>query len=222
MHHNHCHYERHREESVGPLTRTTLSHTTDCHLHDPTTPCPGSRDALMYRGDLPAQQHHCRTPDGDNRSALADTIQQILNTCSTDSDVRRLVNDAVQQSDRDNERLALMDAIERLLQQSDEDRHGRRPSHNCPNDIEIDVLLNFDPIPTNTSRHSVVRPRRARNLSRRDLLNILTGNTQPRNIGPMPLSAWAANGVGLGMTVPITFDNGYGRDWLRRSSGIWH
>jgi hypothetical protein len=175
----------------------------------------------MYRSDSPAQQHHCRSRDGDNQPDLEDALQQVLNARSADSDIRRLVSDAIQRGDRNNERQALMNAIEHVLQQADRDHHHRRPSHSCPNDIEIDILLNLDSMPS-TSRHSGVRPRRTRNVSRHDLLNMLTVNTQSRNVDPVPLSAWTRNGVGLGMAVPITFDNGYGRDGLRWSSGVWH
>jgi hypothetical protein len=119
--HNHCHYEHHREERGGLFGRTTISSTTDCHQHHPSSrdsPCPGSQRARCsrcggYHGD------RSRTTQTDS-SDLVRALEEILDRRSRDNEVSRLLDELLlrRSSGQAETRRLLGDVLSELLGQN--------------------------------------------------------------------------------------------------------
>ena len=214
---NHCHYEHVREESRGPLTRTTTSRTRDCHLHN-SAPCPGSHQFNGHNGGR-SSRRHCNRPQDPNRD-MVELLQELIGSRQIDSGTRRLFDDLARNQDhRDSDnRQVLIDTIVQLLDQQENGRPSPRITTNFNGDVEVDVFLNIDGNSSNNTNISIPRCTGSgpRYMSRRDRLNGLINGSPNDNYVAIPMSMLSSGGLD-GRTYGPRIRELPG--WI---SGVWH
>lgn len=140
--HNHCHYEHRRDETRGPLHRTTSTSIRDCHQHHPTSrasACPGShRTRCSGCGRSHSEPAESRQ---DDSADVVRALEEVLDRRSRDDEISRLLDELTQQrgSGSDNNRRVLGDVLGQILDGSAQS--SGRPMSTTNRDTLVDLLL---------------------------------------------------------------------------------
>lgn len=228
--HNHCHYEHRRQESRGPLYRTSSSSTLDCHQHHPSShdsSCPGRR--RRSRCSDSRRSHRSRSIVRQEDSPdVARALEEILDQRSRDSELSRLLDELRHQrhhEDSDSTRV-IGDIVSRLL-----DRNGLetsyRPLPTTNRNTLIDLILRSTsnsnsgaPVANSVRGHSPgLYPRHT--LSGIDLMSIqapwVAHESMPVSVGMWPMD------MGVAIPRPIMYAvPDHARPVPHWTGGVWH